>query len=323
MTSPFFSILIPVYKNVRYLKECLDSILIQSFSNFEIILCYQGETKRDVLVRDERIREIYLEKPSLYRARIESFKIAHGQYVIFIDSDDKLFQGSLFSLYTIINATNFKDIYQFNFTQNPNYKKTIYDNNCFDILPKQDYLSYFLSELGTYPIWRKCCKKEDVAFYDENIIMAEDGLLSLAFIESSNSIVITDNIYYFYRPNPKSITTNLRPRYLDDLSIFLLHTLQYRVKEKEINMLIYSYISMFFTFAYLLNTTEFIDFDNVKKMIEKIDSYKYVSNPFFISKMFKKLSHNKYKKIPGFLKLGLFLFKFLKKIKIGFRIKLR
>lgn len=323
MTSSFFSILVPVYKNVRYLKECLDSILSQSFGDFEIILCYQGETKNNLSYCDERIKEIYLEKPSLYRARIESYKVAQGEYVIFIDSDDMLFPDSLRSLYAIINASHFRDIYQFEFTQKLKTNQANHNDSCFNVCSKQEYLSYFLSELGTYPIVRKCCKRKDISFYDEDIIMAEDGLLSLAFIENSESIVITNNVYYFYRPNPKSVTTNLRSSYIDDLSIFLLHTMQYRTQEKEINMLIYSYISMFFTFAYSLNTTEFIGFDNVKKMINKLDCYKFNSRPRFITRLFKKLSHGNYKKIPGLLKFGLFLFKIMKKIKISFKIILR
>lgn len=323
MTSPFFSILVPIYKNVRYLKECLDSILSQSFSNFEIILCFQGETKNDLSYCDERIKEIYLERPSLYRARIESYATAQGEYVIFIDSDDMLFPDSLRSLYAIINASHFRDIYQFEFTQNLKTYQVNHNDNCFNVYSKQEYLSYFLSELGTYPIWRKCCKRKEISFYDEDIIMAEDGLLSLAFIENSNSVVVINNVYYFYRPNPKSITTVLRSSYIDDLSIFLLHTMQYRTQKKEINMLIYSYVSMFFTFAYSLNTTEFIVFDNVKKMIKKLDCYKFNSRPRFITKLFKKLSHNNYQKITGFLRFGLFLFKFMKKIKISFKIILR
>src|SRR5699024_8051142 len=116
MKRPFFSILIPVYRNVEYLDECLQSIFNQDFENYEVILCYQGDTKPKERVRDFRIRNIYMKKPSLYLARIESYKEANGEYVLFVDSDDELIEGALNSLYQTIEINAEVDIIQFSYT---------------------------------------------------------------------------------------------------------------------------------------------------------------------------------------------------------------
>ena len=116
MNRPFFSILVPVYKNIEYLDDCLQSILNQDFDSYEVILCYQGETKPTDIVKDTRIRNIYMEKPSLYLARIESYKEANGEYVLFVDSDDELLEGALSSLHQTIELNAGVHIVQFSYT---------------------------------------------------------------------------------------------------------------------------------------------------------------------------------------------------------------
>lgn len=315
MKRPFFSILIPVYKNINFLNDCILSILKQSFNDFEIILCFQGETKPQYTTFDERIKHLYLERPSLYLARIESYKRAIGKYVLFIDSDDELFDGALISLYELIIKTNCCDIYQFNYIENK--EKKLYFSDSYFRKTKADYLHYFLAEFGTYPIWRKCFKRKKISFYDEDIFMGEDGLLSLSFIENANEVIITNNVYYFYRPNPKSGTTNLKAKYLDDLCIFLIYTMKYRTSYDEIKMLIFSFITMFLTFYCSLSKEWPFMTNNIIHVIDIVKSYKFITKPLFIKKCFYNIIELKTSKIDFFRLCG---FKFFKKMHIRFKV---
>ena len=320
MNRPFFSILIPVYGNVEYLDDCLKSILNQDFDNYEVILCYQGDTKPTEKVRDFRIRNIYMEKPSLYLARIESYKEASGNYVLFVDSDDELIEGALNSLYQTIKLNAEVDIIQFSYTSSK-------ENTISTILKPQkermnqnEYLSYFLSELGTYPIWRKCFKRNDVQFYQEDIFMGEDALLSLAFIKSSRTIVSIENTLYYYRPNAKSGTSNLKTKYLDDLSIFHIHALPYRRNKREIEMAIYSYINTFLTFHCAFPNYNFLALKNVNFVVERILSYNFTTKPIFIKKYFVKIVHSN--KCTLMDKVYIFLFKAIRFILKLFEVHL-
>lgn len=91
---PKFSVIVPVYNVERYLKQCIESILNQSFQNYEILLINDGSTDRSGLICDEyalkysQIRVIHKVNSGLSDTRNLGVKKATSQYIIFIDSDD-------------------------------------------------------------------------------------------------------------------------------------------------------------------------------------------------------------------------------------------
>ncbi|MFI2858758.1 glycosyltransferase family 2 protein [Paenibacillus sp. JSM ZJ436] len=98
----FFSIIIPVYNVEGYLRECIESILIQDFSDFEIILVNDGSTDGSKAIcieyaqcYPERVRLIDKENGGLSDARNAGMKKATGEYLIFVDSDDYITNSSL------------------------------------------------------------------------------------------------------------------------------------------------------------------------------------------------------------------------------------
>lgn len=102
----FFSIIIPVYNVEKYLRECIDSILSQDFSDFEIILVNDGskdeskEICQEYAVRyHDKVKLINKENGGLSDARNTGMKIATGEYLIFVDSDDYITNSSLKSFY--------------------------------------------------------------------------------------------------------------------------------------------------------------------------------------------------------------------------------
>ena len=91
---PEFSIIVPVYKVEKYLKICVDSIMGQSFQNFELILVDDGSPDTCGKIcdgygaSDTRVKVIHKENGGLSSARNAGLDIATGKYVIFVDSDD-------------------------------------------------------------------------------------------------------------------------------------------------------------------------------------------------------------------------------------------
>lgn len=89
-----FSIIVPVYNVEQYLKDCIESILKQSFSNYEILLINDGSTDQSGLICDEyalsepKIISFHKENGGLSDARNYGIKRAKGEYFVFIDSDD-------------------------------------------------------------------------------------------------------------------------------------------------------------------------------------------------------------------------------------------
>ncbi len=92
----FLTVVVPIYNSKKYLRECIDSIIYQSFKNIEIILIDDGSTDGSGYICDEyrkidhRINVVHKENEGVAAARNDGLRIAHGEYVIFCDSDDKM-----------------------------------------------------------------------------------------------------------------------------------------------------------------------------------------------------------------------------------------
>lgn len=91
---PQISVIVPVYKVEKYLHACVDSILAQTFSDFELILVDDGSPDNcgaicdEYAAKDSRVRVIHQENQGLSGARNSGIDIAEGEYITFIDSDD-------------------------------------------------------------------------------------------------------------------------------------------------------------------------------------------------------------------------------------------
>lgn len=94
MERKLVSIIVPVYNAENYLKECLDSILIQTYDNLEIVLLDDGSTDSSGKICDEyeskdrRIKVLHTDNHGIATARNTGISIATGEYICFVDSDD-------------------------------------------------------------------------------------------------------------------------------------------------------------------------------------------------------------------------------------------
>ena len=90
----YFSIIVPVYNVEKYLSECIDSILCQTFADFELILVDDGSRDKSGAIcdeyaqKDDRIKVIHKENGGQSDARNIGTATSAGEYIIYIDSDD-------------------------------------------------------------------------------------------------------------------------------------------------------------------------------------------------------------------------------------------
>lgn len=91
-----FSIVIPVFNSEKYLRKCLESVLEQTYSDFEVIIIDDGSTDSSPMILDEfakkdsRIQVYHMENKGVTKARKIGVSLTKGKYVIFIDSDDTI-----------------------------------------------------------------------------------------------------------------------------------------------------------------------------------------------------------------------------------------
>ena len=109
---PTITVIVPVYKVEQYLSACVDSILSQTFHDFELILIDDGSPDHCGAIcehyaeKDQRIKVIHQENQGLSGARNSGMDIATGKYITFVDSDDVVTQDYFFNMISVIEKEN-------------------------------------------------------------------------------------------------------------------------------------------------------------------------------------------------------------------------
>lgn len=104
------SVIVPIYKVEPYLRRCIDSIVVQTYQNLEIILVDDGSPDRcgeicdEYARKDPRVKVIHKENGGLSDARNAGLRVMTGEHVTFVDSDDWIEQNHISSLYEMIQG---------------------------------------------------------------------------------------------------------------------------------------------------------------------------------------------------------------------------
>lgn len=223
---PKFSVIVPIYCVEKHLKQCVDSILNQSYNDFELILVDDGSPDNcpiicdDYAKTDRRIKVIHKANGGLVSARKAGAEIAHGEYIICVDGDDWLHQQCL-AYYVSILVEHSPDMivsnaeYVFedetkNFKSNLSYRKGLYykediEKEIFPLLIQNEYANYFAPSLWAKAYRADLYKKQQLAVSPQ-IKIGEDGACTIPCIYSADSLYISDVVTYYYRQNPASMT---------------------------------------------------------------------------------------------------------------------
>ncbi|CAM5478964.1 bifunctional glycosyltransferase/CDP-glycerol:glycerophosphate glycerophosphotransferase [Streptomyces purpurascens] len=198
---PRFSIIVPVYKVQGFLRECLDSVLSQSYGDFEVIAVDDrspdgsGAILDEYAARDTRMRVLHLpENVGLGRARNAGREQAAGDYVLFLDSDDRYTPGLLAAVAARLEATGDPDILVFDHVRTYWWGRggrseaadllAAAGTETFGIRESPQYLNLFLVA------WNKAYRR---AFLQENGLEYAAGLYEDAPV-TYRSMVLADRI---------------------------------------------------------------------------------------------------------------------------------
>lgn len=221
MENKLISIIVPVYNVEEYLKQCLDSILEQTFSDYEVILVNDGSTDNSGLIcqeyaeKDSHIRYFEKENGGLSDARNYGIEQAQGEYLTFVDSDDWVTETYIEELYSKLQYYN-ADISICNYFRFQDSNVTFY-KHVFEPYEKEydsKYLleHYFEIEGGDFfltTVWGKLYKKslfEELRFAKG--ITSEDTALIYKVYALSYKIVYFHKDNYCYRQREGSISNS-------------------------------------------------------------------------------------------------------------------
>jgi len=223
MTKPKISIIIPVYNCKKYLGRCIDSVIMQTFNDIEIVCVNDGSTDASSQVleeyakRDSRIRIIHQENSGAGCARNAGLDIAQGEYIQFVDGDDYFDIDFVKKLYGKISATDsciaFCNYRMFDDKTN----KTLHVSNLPDFFEHsdktfslKDYPDEFF-QITDPNVWKgmwklSFIKKNGIRFSATKSV--NDVFFVYASLVAADKIVFFDEVLCHYRSNiSNSVTT--------------------------------------------------------------------------------------------------------------------
>lgn len=225
-TIPGISVILPVYNVEKYLDTCLDSILSQPFSDFELIAVNDGSTDTSPLIlekrakQDGRMRIIHQENGGLFCARNTGLAAASGEYILFVDSDDWLLPRTLQAVYERAVRTG-ADIAVFDydkvFTQKVQKRFLKTGGGTIDIKSTglARYIAgYFSSYRQGYEAWNKLYRAslvKELRFQPNREVFSEDMLFNLYALCGAKTVTYVPEAYYQYRQREGSIMQLSKP----------------------------------------------------------------------------------------------------------------
>ena len=268
--DPLVTIIIPIYGVEIYLKQCIESVLNQTYSNLQIILVNDGSKDNCAEIcnhyskLDARIIIVHKENEGLVNARKSGLSFAQGEFVTFVDGDDWVGENFIYNLVqpAIKYNTDFtiagylREFYGKEDKIIPKLATGYYskENLVKNIFPNALYNGIFFQHgISTY-VWNKLFKLAKIKYYlsiiDKNIVMGEDAALTYPYLFNCDNIYITDATDYFYRQRPNSIVKsvpNLKLEY-SQLSLLFKHLKKHILKfihidiEKQLKLYFYAQI---------------------------------------------------------------------------------
>ena len=201
-SNPKISIIVPVYNVEQYLPRCIDSILNQSFVDFELLLIDDGSKDKSGAIcdeyadKDDRIRVFHKENGGVSSARNIGLENARGEWLSFIDGDDEITEGYfnirqehegvdvIIKSYSVVNADG----------------RVTCHNNELSILTGKDKIFRYYVQKRNNALWDKIIKRKTVGTkrFNTNVSIGEDFLFFLSVLPNVKSIAFDDTGSYRY-----------------------------------------------------------------------------------------------------------------------------
>ncbi len=225
MKEPMISAIMPVYNSEKYLKQAIESVISQSYTNLELIIINDGSTDNSEAIcqeyagRDGRVKLISQDNSGSQVARNIGLKAASGDIISFVDADDILNP----KMYQILVAN--MNVYDADVSacgictdeaeleNNDLYYTSGVITGEADIMASVIGGKTDINRVHGY-LWNKIYKKKFLQsnFFNEDINIGEDGLFNIILLKNARAVAYTNRKLYFYRQSGGSLTkTHMRP----------------------------------------------------------------------------------------------------------------
>lgn len=220
--QPLLSVIIPVYGVEKYIAECLDSVINQTYKNIEVIVINDGTKDNSAVIakqyaeKDSRIKVYDFENGGLSLARNRGLELVKGKYTAFLDSDDKINPNMYMDMIEYLEHNDL-DFIKCGFVEFDENNKNIVNFKCnkYSQFSNNLFDKYFESVLWIV-VWNGVYKTELVkkVLFPINLIH-EDNYSAGMYLKFSKKVGVVSNSYYYYRSNLQGISKGKNTKPLD------------------------------------------------------------------------------------------------------------
>ncbi len=319
MNNPSVSVCVPVYNASKYLPECLDSLINQTLKDIEIVCVDDGSTDDSLTIlqgyarRYRNIKVIHQENKGLGGARDAGIQNATGEFIGFLDADDKVGVRMYETLYNLAKQQNAEIAFcnlQF-FPKGEKTNKKVWYN------PYRGEISGEFLHRNTQPwnkiISRKLIKRIGLKF-------EKNDSVCLLWMAMSNGIVSTDKKLYYYRVGHSSMSVNYKLGNFIDTEYMLIKHREVLRKNQNLEKRLGKYFEFNIIFNIIQTLTVSALQENKKVFREQqklLKSYNYKNNPYCRKILKPELGIIKYIASVYILPNNYYLSKKLTKIALG------
>lgn len=227
MKNSLISVIIPAYNASRFIKETVDSVLQQSYSEFELIIVNDGSTDdtrqlvKEMQSNDTRIKLIDKENEGVCKARNDGYKISRGEFVLFLDADDVLDQSMFDKCISVFHTSeSIKAIFTKGQIIDQNSKR---QDTCLEaktIVNEMDMLEWKEGFMPTpsCTILRRTVV-ENIGLWDPTFSTAADQDFFIR-VSVFCSILAIDEVLFYYRVHPNNMHQNISVMEKDHIGVF-------------------------------------------------------------------------------------------------------
>lgn len=242
MNPNLVSIIIPVYNSEEFIAKCIDSILAQSYNNWELLLINDGSTDNSGIIcqeysqKDKRIRYFEKENKGVSNTRNLGIKEAKGKWIIFADSDDLVSPHYISHLIKASDGDPYTHVIQgFKcIDENDKFKKRMdinYNNEKCNIDEIEPFLKKY-NLINRVQIWGKLFSTDIIRtnnlYFNEKISLGEDAIFSHQYLLLSKRVILSKDSDYYYR-NPYLLNRDNLTRKSKSLEELYNLTLNYKI----------------------------------------------------------------------------------------------
>ncbi len=286
-----FSVIVPIYNVEKYLNKCIDSVLCQTFSDFELVLVDDGSPDGcgkicdDYAAKDKRVKVVHKENGGLVSARQAGIRVAEGDFVFHLDGDDAITPDALESAHKIISETN-ADIVSFGLRRCVNGKIGEPEQNCVaeGFYNKEEMVEKLYPKLLCdenmkhifYFLCGKAIRREIVTKHqlnvDQSISLGEDLSCGIPCFMESKSAYMSSKAVYLYTIRDDSMTTVFKTDQITKIANVIKGLRKLEIKMPQDFEEQISRYSCYMCFAVLAAAAEGKHFDSIVPLTELISS---------------------------------------------------